>query len=125
MRALSLTQPWATLVAVGEKKIETRSWRTNYRGPFAIHAARGFPNWAKDLIFTDDYFKESLARHGYLENRQLPLGAIIGFAAIENCLSTAFIRATESNNQKELTFRDYSEGRSRVDIASRAANKTD
>lgn len=42
MKALTLTQPWASLVAVGAKRIETRSWPTNYRGPLAIHAAKGF-----------------------------------------------------------------------------------
>ena len=31
MRAITLTQPWATLVALGFKKIETRSWSTDYR----------------------------------------------------------------------------------------------
>src|SRR5262245_40552891 len=41
MKALTLTQPWATLVAIGAKRIETRSWNTNYRGPLAIHAAKG------------------------------------------------------------------------------------
>lgn len=40
MKALTLTQPWASLVAIGAKTIETRSWRTNYRGPLLIHAAR-------------------------------------------------------------------------------------
>ena len=32
VKALSLTQPWATLVAMGAKRIETRSWATSYRG---------------------------------------------------------------------------------------------
>lgn len=41
MKAISLTQPWATLIAIGAKAIETRSWRTEYRGPLAIHAAKG------------------------------------------------------------------------------------
>jgi hypothetical protein len=41
MKVLSLTQPWATLAAIGAKKIETRSWSTAYRGPLAIHAAKG------------------------------------------------------------------------------------
>ena len=36
---LTLWQPWATLVACGMKRIETRSWSTNYRGRLAIHAA--------------------------------------------------------------------------------------
>lgn len=40
MNALTLMQPWATLVAIGAKRIETRSWATRYRGPSAIHAAR-------------------------------------------------------------------------------------
>lgn len=42
MKVLTLTQPWATLVAIGAKHIETRSWATNYRGPLAIHAAKGY-----------------------------------------------------------------------------------
>ena len=42
MKALTLTQPWATLIAVGAKRIETRSWGTSYRGRIAIHAAKGF-----------------------------------------------------------------------------------
>jgi activating signal cointegrator 1 len=40
MRALTLYQPWATLVAIGAKKIETRSWSTKYRGPLAIHVSK-------------------------------------------------------------------------------------
>lgn len=41
VKALTLTQPYATLVAIGAKKIATRSWSTSYRGPLAIHAAKG------------------------------------------------------------------------------------
>ena len=40
MKALTLHQPWATLVAIGAKTIETRGRRTSYRGPLAIHASR-------------------------------------------------------------------------------------
>ena len=39
MKALSLRQPWASLIANGRKTIETRTWRTHYRGPLAIHAS--------------------------------------------------------------------------------------
>lgn len=39
MRALSVKQPWAELIARGEKTIELRTWRTNYRGPLAIVAS--------------------------------------------------------------------------------------
>ena len=40
MRALSLWQPWASGIALGAKRIETRSWSTPYRVPIAIHAAK-------------------------------------------------------------------------------------
>ncbi len=39
MRALSVRQPWASLIAIGEKTIELRSWRTHYRGPVLIVAS--------------------------------------------------------------------------------------
>jgi hypothetical protein len=38
--ALSLKQPWATLLVHGTKSIEIRSWPTTRRGPILIHAAR-------------------------------------------------------------------------------------
>ena len=41
IKALSLWEPWASLIAVGAKKYETRSWATTYRGPLLICAARG------------------------------------------------------------------------------------
>lgn len=40
IKAVSLWQPWASLVACGVKLHETRHWTTNYRGPLAICAAR-------------------------------------------------------------------------------------
>ncbi len=41
MKALMICQPYATLIALDAKRIETRPWRTSYRGPLAIHAAAG------------------------------------------------------------------------------------
>ena len=38
MKALSIHQPWAWLVATGHKDIENRTWRTRYRGPLLVHA---------------------------------------------------------------------------------------
>lgn len=59
MRVLTLTQPWATLVAIGAKKIETRSWNTRYRGPLLIHAAAGLGPGGKaglvDLCETEPF----------------------------------------------------------------------
>jgi len=39
MKALTLYEPWAALVAAGWKEVETRDWYTSYRGPLAIHAS--------------------------------------------------------------------------------------
>lgn len=46
MKAITLHQPWASLVGLGIKTIETRSWCTKYRGPLAIHAAKRQPDQA-------------------------------------------------------------------------------
>lgn len=42
LKALTLTQPWASLMAIGAKTLETRSRSTTYRGPLAIHAGRTY-----------------------------------------------------------------------------------
>jgi hypothetical protein len=68
MKVLTLTQPWATLVAIGAKRIETRSWSTNYRGPLAIHAAKGFPKWAQEICFTEP-FATTLRNAGFLHTK--------------------------------------------------------
>lgn len=36
MKALSVRQPWANLIASGKKTIETRTWKTSYRGKILI-----------------------------------------------------------------------------------------
>ena len=40
MKALTIYQPYAALIAAGGKRYETRSWKTSYRGPIAIHAGK-------------------------------------------------------------------------------------
>jgi ASCH domain len=39
MKALSIKQPWASLIANGIKNIENRTWKTNFRGRIYIHAS--------------------------------------------------------------------------------------
>jgi hypothetical protein len=55
MKAITLTQPWATLVAIGAKRVETRDWLTHYRGEIAIHAAKAFPKDARALVSTSPF----------------------------------------------------------------------
>lgn len=87
MRALSLVQPWASLVAFGEKRIESRSWGTAYRGPMAIHAAKGLSRDDRDFAATDPAIQEALARHGATLD-DLPRGAVIATARLIDVLST-------------------------------------
>lgn len=89
MKAISLWQPWASLVAVGAKRIETRHWSTNHRGPLAIHAAK---KWTRELReqSLERPFREVLwpgveqpERLGYPD--VLPLGAILAVAELYHC----------------------------------------
>jgi hypothetical protein len=70
MRAISLWQPWASAIAVGVKRVETRSWSTSYRGPLAIHAAK---RWTWD----QQRFAATEHTVGRLPMQRVPLGAIV------------------------------------------------
>ena len=76
MKAFTLTQPWATLVAISAKRIETRSWGTDYRGPLAIHAAKGWTEPCVRLFFKEP-FKSILEKAGYKLFSLLPRGEVI------------------------------------------------
>lgn len=88
MKALTLTQPWATLVAISAKRIETRSWQTPYRGELAIHAAKGFPKWAKETC-GEALFHEALYAAGYdiglRSSEILPIGCVIATCQLVAC----------------------------------------
>jgi activating signal cointegrator 1 len=101
MRALSLTQPWASAIALGIKQWETRSWPTKYRGEVCIHAAKSMPRWAKDFAKV-----ESMA---HCELDELPLGSVLCIATLAECRATSHIAASLS--QQERNWGDYSEGR--------------
>lgn len=46
MKALSVMEPWASLIIYGPKDSENRTWATNYRGPLVICAsAKLEPGW--------------------------------------------------------------------------------
>ena len=55
MKALSIKQPWATLIAEGYKTIETRTWAVKYRGPLAIHASKTGSNSEARTLWIDLY----------------------------------------------------------------------
>ncbi len=60
MKCLMLKQPWAWLVATGRKPIETRTWKTMYRGPLAIGASQLYDvAGASDLLSRSIHFPEA------------------------------------------------------------------
>ena len=101
VKALTLTQPWATLVATGHKQVETRSWRTHYRGPLVIHAAKGFPRYAKQF-----------AKEEYLVGRlpdRIPYAAVVAIVTLRDCVPAQDIVNQISGLERRLG--DYSFGR--------------
>lgn len=92
MRAISLWQPWATLIAIGAKRIETRGWKTDYTGWLAIHAAK---KWNEDLNaicgrvpFYRHLFDAGYRRGPISAQWRLPLGGIVAVCRVLSCVST-------------------------------------
>lgn len=117
MKAITLTQPWASLVAFGEKRFETRGWGTNHTGQVAIHAAKGYPAWAREVA-GEPLFRRVLARHG-LTAETLPTGAIVGLVEIAGCGPASVVRPLLS--LQDEAFGDFSGGRWAWDLRSPVA----
>jgi hypothetical protein len=121
MKALTITQPYATLIAIGAKTIETRGWRTDYMGPIAIHAGAGLGpvggRTGLHSLCASAPFAEALLGAGYSANIMpawgLPLGAIVAVATLINCRNTSGSRCewVRDLSDQELAFGDYSPAR--------------
>ena len=72
MKAITIKQPWATLIAEGYKEYEFRTWKTKYRGDILIHAGKGID-------------KKAMERFKHL-NLEYPVGQIIAKAIITDCV---------------------------------------
>ena len=136
MMALTLTQPWATLVAIGAKRIETRSWSTRYRGPLAIHAAKRFPRYAREFTTEPICYeavkslypwRDRLARVNSSGEAAYPLGVVLATCVLADCCrivtrehmfndagsSSAYLANGEMFPplEPELSFGNYEHGR--------------
>lgn len=107
MKALSLTQPWATLIAIGVKRFETRGWNTDYRGPLLIHASKAFPSWAIKICF-QERFRLALLAAGIEDLNDLPLGAIIAKTSIDGVIGPMTKDLHPAITVRESEFGDYS-----------------
>lgn len=76
-----MIQPWASLFILGEAQYETRTWRTHYRGPLAIHTSKKIDK----PVIAHNNMKLLLQKHGYTKEN-LPTGMIIGICTLVNCL---------------------------------------
>lgn len=107
MKCLTIRQPWATLIALGEKQFETRSWRTLYRGPLAIHAGMQVN---RAICLTEPY-RSVLARHGITVD-DLPTGRIIATSCITGCIEITSHEVQQGwPGGNEYVFGNYAEGR--------------
>lgn len=104
MKTLSLMQPWATLVAVGAKHLETRSWSTAYRGPLLIHASKRFPSYARDLVLIKPMST-------ILDGIPLPTGVVIAVVDLVDVMPSESVGCGEHVAEPERSFGDYSPGR--------------
>jgi activating signal cointegrator 1 len=139
MKAITITQPWATLVAIGAKRIETRSWSTNYRGPLAIHAAgyrKGGAKAHKALCGTEPFCsvlnaackahydaldKSRGVLRAMAESSFMPMGAIVAMCELVDCIptnlwgqithGTQIWQVPPGNMSREYSFGDYTPGR--------------
>ena len=104
MKVLTIQEPYATFIMHGMKKIETRSWKTKYRGEIYIHAGKS-KNFLKK-INNNKVLK-------LLENIGLNYGNIICKAELIDCvyMTKEFIDKVKSENNYEYILGEYAVGR--------------
>lgn len=82
-RALTIREPWVWAFLHAGKRIENRSWRTNYRGPIFLHTASAAPSPASRALA-----RSILDRMGIdypCSERITPLGALVARAELIDC----------------------------------------
>lgn len=117
MKAISLWQPWASLIAAGIKRIETRSWPIEWRGPLAIHAAKYRLTRRQREAMRTDLNEMSLLlfpdRRCITEPTvmlgDLPYGAVVAVAHVIACRDTSEVR--ERVSAQERMCGDFRPGR--------------
>ncbi len=81
--ALTILEPWATLIALGAKHFETRGWSTDYRGDLVIHAGKN-----SDYIMpalSSPTFAPVLKAAGYQSDADFHLGCALCVVHLQEC----------------------------------------
>jgi hypothetical protein len=113
VKALPLWQPWASLVAVGAKRVETRHWPAPPRligQRIAIHATKTKDHMA---IGGTEPFRSALVGEYPQMISGLPLGAIVATVVLARCSEITVESADEleRRNPDEYAFGNYAPGR--------------
>lgn len=110
MKIITLWQPWASAIAFGWKRNETRSWSTNYRGAIAIHAGlAGSPKAALQLA---QEVNASAGHPELLSGRRAKdwvFGAIVAIATVAGVLPSEVAR--KKIGRLERAWGVYDDGR--------------
>lgn len=103
MKVLSIKEPFATLIKDGHKLIETRSFKTSYRGTIYIHAS---------VKKVDDDFLNNKVLNSLIKNMSYNYGNIICRANLIDCklMDEAFLNEIKEN-EKEYSLGIYKLGR--------------
>jgi len=85
MRAITLWQPWASAIALGAKRIETRTWPTHHRGLIAIHASQPGGKGRRELELNNPVWRHLRLMGHDVRFADLPFGAIVATADVVDC----------------------------------------
>lgn len=104
MKVLTIREPWASLIAQGVKRVETRSWPTRYRGPLYLHAG------SAPLPQSDPALSALLA---LLPDPTPAYGQILARCVLADCIPMdgAYIARMQQEQPVEFLCGDYGPGR--------------
>lgn len=104
MKVLSLTEPYATLIKENKKIIETRSFKTSYRGELYIHAS----STKMPKQFLDNKELMDLTK-----DLKLNFGNIICKCELVDCvyMTKEYVEEMKKNNYQEYICGVYEIGR--------------
>ena len=93
MKALSIKQPWAWLIAAGYKDIENRNWPTDFRGRIYIHAGKKPDVAGAWQLWSNERLKKLLPDYAQVQIPNLTTfwneAAIIGEVDIVRCVTSS------------------------------------
>lgn len=101
MKVLSIKEPWASLIMNGTKKIETRSWKTKYRGEIYIHASL-----SKAKITNPEVYE-------LIKDMNFKCGYIICKCNLVDCIymTDEYVNDMKTNHYEEYICGHYEVGR--------------